>query len=89
MKQDKNHLEMVRSLPCLVCGSNSIAHHVRNGRNAGMGQKPDSRFCVPLCVSCHHDLHQIGEDVFWRSHQINPFEELMMIMTRRGTEIPF
>jgi len=89
MIQDKNHLEMVRSLPCLICGGRSVAHHVRNGWNGGMGVKPESIFTLPLCVACHSDLHQVGEDVFWRSHHINQYEEIIKIILRKDNSLPF
>ena len=32
---------------------------------AGVGQKPDDSWAVPLCNKCHRDQHKAGELVFW------------------------
>ncbi len=55
---DREHLERVKALPCIVCGrmGPSDAHHVRvgpDGRHYGMGQKADDTETIPLC-KLHH-----------------------------------
>lgn len=78
-------LAFVRREPCCACGASpSQAAHVRMGcpaigkRNAGIGEKPSDRWCVPLCRWCHLDSHQsqhnVGERVFWRNARLDPFE---------------
>lgn len=46
-------------------------------RPTGMGEKPDDRWAVPLCSSCHRDgpgaQHLVGEKTFWRQVGVNPF----------------
>jgi len=66
IKQNKKHLNFIRSLICVVCGQiNPQAAHVRIGANGGVGMKPDSRYTVPLCYQCHSKQHAIGELSFW------------------------
>jgi hypothetical protein len=78
--RDKKYLEWLRSLWCCNCyraGSENVqvvAHHIRIGTNGGTGIKPGDNHCVPLCVDCHADLHQIGEATFWENAAKNPHE---------------
>jgi hypothetical protein len=44
----------------------------------GMARKPDDRYALPLCASCHRTApdsqHNTGDEgVFWERHGINPF----------------
>lgn len=47
-------------------------------RSTGIGERPDDRWCVPLCPGCHLDddraQHKIGEQVFWAETDLDPFE---------------
>lgn len=42
-----------------------------------MGEKPDDRWAVPLCATCHLDgplaLHRVGEHRFFARLAIDPF----------------
>jgi hypothetical protein len=79
-------LAFVRSKACCACGAppRSQAAHVRMGsrahrkRGTGIGEKPDDRWSVPLCAGCHVDdvgaLHNLGEEMFWAAHRVDPFE---------------
>jgi hypothetical protein len=44
-----------------------VAHHPKAlSLGAGVGQKADDKYAVPLCVLHHAELHDFGdEDVFW------------------------
>ncbi len=74
------HLNFIRGLPCLVCGNNiqTEACHVRMSDariakvNAGVGQKPDDFFCVPLCGEHHREQHTGSEPRFWQKHGVDP-----------------
>jgi len=76
------HLDFIRSLPCLKCGkAPSEAAHVRYSDaraakvNPGFGAKPEDRWSVPLCASCHRGLkgqHSRGEYKFWTETGIDP-----------------
>lgn len=66
------YLAYIRSKPCMICGQDSIAHHVRFPGECGMGQKPSDYYAVNLCqYPCHNILHNMGEDRFWREHNID------------------
>lgn len=51
----------VAGLECARCarpGPNQC-HHIKGvGHLGGAGLKAPDMYCVPLCPSCHHDLHQ-------------------------------
>jgi len=79
LKKDKNHLAKIRTMPCLICGSESEPHHLRASWNAGMGQKPADIFTVPLCRKHHMELHSHGEEIFCSMYDINLWEELIHI----------
>ncbi|MGH6725120.1 MAG: hypothetical protein ACREB8_01075 [Pseudolabrys sp.] len=82
--QDAAHLAWIRTLPCLVTGRREgiEAAHVRYSdprfakRQAGIGEKPDDRWTVPL----HHETHRTGpeaqhnsnERAWWVARGIDP-----------------
>lgn len=80
---DPTHLDAIRELPCLKCGMEPCgeAAHVRlssathGKRNAG-GARPDDRWALSLCRSCHltddDAQHKVGELQFWGALGINP-----------------
>jgi len=79
--KDKKHIDHIRTLDCIACqGPGGDAHHVRNSYNAGMGMKPDGKYCLPLCREHHTQLHVVGEDLFWEAHNINPYEQICKII---------
>lgn len=79
-QKDGAHLEALRLLPCLGCGTEnqSEAAHVRfscaeDGKsNPGTGQRPDDAYAVPLCAICHADQHAGNERAWWASKNIDP-----------------
>jgi hypothetical protein len=78
------HLAAIRCLPCCSCDTDpaGIAAHVRMAdaaagkADSGMGRKPDDRWTVPMCRSCHTDApdsqHALGEVQFWAHLGIDP-----------------
>ncbi len=72
-RHDNNHLDFIRSMPCIRCLDNTTteAAHIRraDARIAkpitGIGIKPDDRFVLPLCGKDHRRQHAIGEKAFW------------------------
>jgi hypothetical protein len=50
-KAERQHLDRVARLGCIVCGRPAEIHHLLNG--AGMGQRADNYTCIPLCQAHH------------------------------------
>lgn len=59
--------KFINDLPCCKCNAlpKSEAAHIRKGTQAGIAQKPDDKWLVPLCHDCHAKQHRIGEVSFW------------------------
>lgn len=77
---DPDHLAFIRQCDCLCCYDNisTEAAHIRFSEpriakfNPGVGQKPDDKFVVPLCGSCHRSQHDAGnERKWWDERNIN------------------
>lgn len=102
---DERFLARVRQLPCCVCGRDSPSHaaHIRSGSieyakpPTGMQEKPDDRWCTPLCgpvmytigpplIGCHAQQHAENEMEFWRKAGKNPFQIAMSLYEKFGTE---
>lgn len=58
-----------------------VAHHVRMGAGAGMGQKPSDFRTVPLTDRQHRDLHDHGEKGFWLRAVVDP-EAVMLALLK-------
>ena len=71
---EKDHLRIVSSQPCLICGRQPAqAHHLAYIQPRARGLKTSDEWTVPLCALHHRQLHDRGnERLFWESHQINP-----------------
>ena len=79
-KKNAKHLDYIRSLPCAICGGiDTEAAHIRSGnlgwgkRSTGMAEKPDDKWCVPLCNEHHREQHESSEMAFWHKYGIDPF----------------
>lgn len=55
-KAEKDHLDRVASLGCLICMAPAEVHHVTNGT---MGKKSSDYDAIPLCP-LHHRLGDYG-----------------------------
>ncbi len=74
--KDDKHLAAVRQCMCLSCGKDpaGVAAHVRMSAPGkpitGIGIKPDDKYTLPLCPTCHTDSpeaqHEVGEVHFYR-----------------------
>ena len=87
-KHFPSYLNLIRQCPCLICGQQAEAAHVRmssskyaktNGRN--------DKWVVPLCPG-HHRLypnaqHNSGEQSWWDAMCIDPLEIALHLWTRR------
>jgi len=82
--RDEAHLNRIRALPCIICfrAAPSEAAHVRYGepssgkRKAGVGEKPDDMWTLPLCAEHHRTgkdaQHGTNERAWWALHGIDP-----------------
>ncbi len=88
------YLEKIRDLPCLKCGMEPCeAAHVRfasaaYGKSSGLGKKPDDKWALSLCASCHRlsrdAQHNRGEQQFWNDLGINPLIVCEQLWAQRG-----
>lgn len=91
---DADYLALIRQLPCLKCGMEpSEAAHVRFassafGKASGLQKKPDDKWALPLCASCHRlardAQHNRNEQEFWASLGINPLRVANQLYAQRG-----
>jgi hypothetical protein len=72
--RNKEHLDFVASLPCLVCGRLPCdPHHLRFVQPRALGRKVSDEFTVPLCRIHHRELHrQMNEEAWWSLVNIDP-----------------
>ena len=81
-QRDKKHMGFIAQLPCVICGHEPVeCAHVRfadakwNKPITGLGQKPNDRWCVPLCHKCHRTgtdaQHRTNEREWWASKGID------------------
>jgi hypothetical protein len=72
--RNKEHLDFVASLPCLVCGRQPCdPHHLRFVQPRALGRKVSDEFTVPLCRIHHRELHrQMNEEAWWSMVNIDP-----------------
>jgi hypothetical protein len=72
--RNKEHLQFLRSQPCLVCGRQpSDPHHLRFAQPQALGRKVSDEFTVPLCRAHHREAHRSSKEVaWWQSHSIAP-----------------
>jgi hypothetical protein len=86
LRRRQQHLAFVRQLSCVACGkaAPSEAAHVRTATDGGAAVKPDDRYAVPLCTSCHAKQHRIGELSFWSERRIDPLNVALRLWTISG-----
>ena len=67
------------SLPNLVlsAGETGVSHTTFDLLNPGLGLKVSDEWVVPLCVTHHRSLHDVGdEERWWKQHgSIDPISE--------------
>lgn len=66
VRSDK-HKRFINSLSCAVCHAPppSECAHISAAGGKGMGLKVSDEYTIPLCHTCHHTAHQIGERSFF------------------------
>lgn len=56
--EDKSFTKWVKTLPCCACGDKADdPHHPHGAGFKGMGTKVPDYWCIPLCRTCHDELH--------------------------------
>jgi len=63
--RDEKYLNTLRGSPCLVCRRGAEAHHLQHVGERGIGMKSGDNFAVPLCRTCHTELHRFGSERTW------------------------
>jgi hypothetical protein len=89
--RNKEHLDFVSSLPCLVCGRRPCdPHHLRFVQRRALGRKVSDEFTVPLCRIHHRELHrQMNEEAWWSQVNIDPKAAALGFWQRtRGLLVP-
>jgi hypothetical protein len=88
--RDREHLQFVASLPCLVCGrSPSQAHHLRFAQPRALSSKPSDEWVVPLCLLHHRALHDVGaEETWWQEQGIDSKAEAERLWRERRSGMP-
>lgn len=92
--EKKNHLAFIRKLPCIVCLTRRCveAAHVRLGgplygkRQAGLSEKPDDQWSLPLCMKHHDEQHSMNEAAFWNALAIDPLQLALALFDATGDE---
>jgi hypothetical protein len=86
--QDEKHLRLVRSLECSCRGRGCIgsveAHHLRSAGNSGVGMRPSSQFCVPLCLGHHREFHTLGRATFAAKYAIDLTSIALVLAEQAG-----
>lgn len=98
--EDPDFLAFVRTQRCCRCGAppKSQAMHIRGAsaahgkRETGKGEKPDDRWALPGCSSCHLDapdaLHRVGEGRFFAAAGIDAFAAAIDLYARFQATMP-
>lgn len=60
--KERDHMERVANLPCLVCGARATVHHVTAGIHGGRVSRRHDRV-VPLCPKHHQVIYGPRESV--------------------------
>lgn len=75
--KSQKHRDYVRTFACCKCGETAGIEvaHVRLGTDGAMGRKPSDFYTVSLCKECHTRQHAVGEETFWRGHNVEALME--------------
>tara|TARA_R110002167_G_scaffold42512_4_gene129111 strand:- start:1657 stop:2061 length:405 start_codon:yes stop_codon:yes gene_type:complete len=93
--KSKTYLAWLRSLPCIVSGTQAEAAHVSfpapewGAPGRGKGRKVSDRFALPLSPDEHRKQHTMSEPEYWRSVGIDPHKAaciLYGIWSERGDD---
>ena len=82
--RDQRHVRFIASLACLIgqknglskCNGPTQAHHLLKPYKGvrGASMRSEDMNCIPLCMSCHHELHTKhgSEKSFFESRGLDP-----------------
>lgn len=79
---DRPYLDWLKTRYCVACSKAppSDPAHIRETSLddekpiTGMGRKPDDKWAVPLCRTCHAAQHAAGNETeWWKERGLNPF----------------
>lgn len=78
--QDRKYMEWVKCLRCVSCGSPADdPHHPHGTGFKGMGTKVPDVWAIPMCRTCHDELHH---DVHaWEEKNGSQFEHALLTLT--------
>lgn len=93
-KQDKPHLEFIRSLPSLINGLRPVdaahvryASHAYGKRETGASEKPDDKWTLPLTRQLHEAQHAFGDErAWWEQYGLDPLAICLALATCDGNE---
>lgn len=56
--ESKKYIAWIKTLPCIECGAPAEPHHLKGvGNLSGGAQKADDIMVMPLCHTCHMEMH--------------------------------
>lgn len=79
--EDRKYLDWVKTLPC--CGCHAPAddpHHMHSRGYKGMGTKVPDYWTIPLCRTCHDNLHRNVDS--WEETNGEQIEHVALTMLR-------
>lgn len=90
--KNDNHLDFIRSLPCVVCHNDieTEAAHLRAGNRrwgkniTGKQEKPSDLWVLPLCGNCHRKQHSMNEVQFYQDRNIDPWRLSLSLFAASG-----
>lgn len=92
-EHNRGHLEWLRTLPCVITGNRPVdAAHIRYAdpvygkRETGKAEKPDDKWCVPLCREKHDEQHSGSEKLFWIRHGLDPLRIALALYACTGDD---
>ena len=83
--RDSKYLQWIRTLPCVVCGTNRNVEAAHTGAH-GLGQKSPDSSAIPLCIRHHRtgadSYHELGARRFAAVHELNIQETVARLNAR-------
>lgn len=77
---ERDWMNRVAELGCLICRADAELHHVREGQ--GMSQRASNYLVVPLCPDHHRGNNGIHSHGFYRMHKRDEMSLLAEVIER-------